>query len=386
MATLKTQIDNLVGAGLASTLYDNWLVAGARTVVDILKDEDMERHSTAVSIPKVAGLDVTLYRIWQILANGNTAIQRITGNESQVIDSNSFYKAGTLTPAYIIRAGVLKCYDGRTVAVDANNTEITLVGAGTNYDNGDIVTLAGGMTVSVSTAAPASPVTAVAVYGYGTAQPAITAGATTTNGSGSGCTITVTLAPTSYLIGIQYPTAIDSSTATDITGVPENMHYAVILYSAIQSRIKQISDTTDSMQTLISATLSSVSALITSPMTVVADLSISTQLTAMETALTEQDIELVTANINDVQVRIQEWKTRVDARKTEFDADMQKAKEEFDGTVARVSSDLGTLKARIESYTQKLAGYTVGLKELQSEYHGLINLYLGKTQQQGQVN
>jgi chromosome segregation ATPase len=106
----------------------------------------------------------------------------------------------------------------------------------------------------------------------------------------------------------------------------------------------------------------------------------------METALTEQDIELVTANINDVQVRIQEWKTRVDARKTEFDADMQKAKEEFDGTVARVSSDLGTLKARIESYTQKLAGYTVGLKELQSEYHGLINLYLGKTQQQGQVN
>lgn len=397
--TLKTQIDNVIGAGLASSLYDNWLVAGARTTVDILKDEDLERHSSSVVIPITTGLNVTLYRIWQILVGGNSAIQRITGNETQAVDSNSFYKAGPYTPAYIIQAGTLKCYDGTIRGTP------TLVSGGTGYGIGEVLTFGThGFKMITLTVDGSGVILTWQVYDYGSGEPGGTYTTTSGFGSNAQCSITITENTINgTLIGIQYPTAIDSSIATDITGVPENMHYATILYACIQARLKQISNISDDMTTLITGTIASVTNLITTPIAdiasiaTVAEPTLTTYLAAMETALTAEDIELVTANINDLNIRLEQWKQQVTASnvafeagvlkgKTMFEGDLAKAKAEFEGVINRVSSELSTLKTKIDGYTQKLQVHATGLQQLQAEYHGLINLYLGKSVPTGASN
>lgn len=159
--TIKTQIDSLIGSGITSAEYNPWVEAGARTIVDILKPEDLQRHSTAIAVPSSGGLNVVLYRIWRVLVGGQLATQRDEGQLNQVIDSNSFYKASAFTPVYIVLAGILKCFNGI------------------------------GQTIGT-------------------------------------------------MIGIKYPTGIDTSVDTEIEGVPENLHYAVVLYAAIQGRIQQL--------------------------------------------------------------------------------------------------------------------------------------------------
>ena len=85
MATLKAQIENLTGGTLASTVYDDWILACTRTLIDILKPEDLESGSTSVTVSQSAGLDITLYRIWTVLCNGYSAIPRITTKVFDII-------------------------------------------------------------------------------------------------------------------------------------------------------------------------------------------------------------------------------------------------------------------------------------------------------------
>lgn len=238
--TLQTQIENIIGSSFDSKVYDDWLVAGSRTIVDILKPDDMRRHSTGNVVHATNGMDVVLHRIWKVLVGGQTAIQRDEGQVNQMYDRNSFYRAGSFTPSYIISAGTLKCYSrtGETPGV---------------------------------------------------------------------------------MIGIKYPTEIDSSSDTEIDGVPENLHYAVILYAAIQGKLKQMSDT--------SALLDSAS----------------TELVAAKTALasagTAEDVELMNANMQRIESSIQQMQAQT-------------------------------------------AQYDLSAKQLQSEYHGIINLYLGSKESQ----
>jgi len=283
--TLKVQIDNLIGSGLASTLYDDWLVAGARTIVDILKAEDLERHSSSVSVPITTGLSVSGYRIWKVLVGGYDCLQYPAGFETQISDSGSLLRSSAFTPGYIINAGTLKTYNG------------------------------------------------------------------------SNCAGT--------LIGIAYPSAIDSSTVEDIVGVPENMHHAVILYSSIQGRIKQISSLADSIATAITATLT------TLPTPLVSSLDVSSHLTQLETyVVTTEDIELATAKINEIQIIIQNWLQNTAGE----------VKIELEQSVLKFNAELEQMKTKVASYMQQTQNYALGLQQLQSEYHGLINLYLGLPQ------
>ena len=270
--TLKAQIDNLVGTGLASTAYDNWIMAGARTIVDILKPEDLERHSSSVVVANPAGLAVQLYRIWKVLVNGYDATQYPAGYETQIVDSNSFHKSSAFTPAYIINAGTLKCYNGAQVA-------------------------------------------------------------------GS-------------ILGIAYPSAVDSSTDTEIVGVPENMHYAVILYSAIQARIKQISNLYDTITTALSSL----------PATVVSSLDLETEYSQLLTYTnTTEDIELAQAQIGVIQSKIEIWLKSGGAGEV----------------VIELQNAIQKLAAQVQTYNLQLQNYNIGFQNLQSEYHEVINLYLG---------
>jgi hypothetical protein len=289
--TLKDQIDNIIGSGLASTLYDNWLVAGARTIVDILKPEDLERHSSSVAVPITTGLSVSLYRIWRVLVGGYDAAAYPTGYETQLVDSNSFHQSSAFTPAYIINAGTLKTYNGANCA--------------------------------------------------GT------------------------------LIGIAYPTGIDSSVATDVAGVPENMHYATILYAAIQARIKQMSNIVDNMTTELATSFQTLAA-VASP--IIAVLDISTQLARLEAyILTAEDIELAQAEMQQIQTMIEYWNKYTE----------QKVKAEYEVQIGRLGAQLNTMKSKVEIHSQQTQAYALGLQQLQSEYHGLIDLYLGRVPQQG---
>lgn len=286
--TLKDQIDNLIGVGLSDPLYNNWLTAGARTVVDILKQEDLERHSVAINIPTTTGLAVQLYRIWRVLVGGYDAQPYPTGYETQIVDSNSLLKSSPFTPGYIIKAGILKCYNG------------------------------------------------------------------------SNCT--------GELIGIQYPSAIDSSQDDDIIGVPENMHYAVILYAAIQGRIKQISNLADNIATELSTSFQTLAAL-ASP--IIAVLDISTQLARLESyILTVEDIELADAEMKQIAIMIEHWNKYTE----------EKVKAEYEMQIQRLSAQLSQMKVKVEMTMQQTQNYSLGLQQLQSEYHGLINLYLGNIQ------
>lgn len=294
--TLKTQIENIIGSVFTSTLYDDWLVAGARTIVDVLKPEDLERHSTSVSVTS-AGINATGYRIWKVVGgtNSNIAISREVGSESQVIDASnySFYKATAFTPAYIIAAGTLKIY----------------------------------------------------------------AGSTATSG---------------ILVGIAYPSAIDSSTQTEIVGVPENMHYAVVLYAAIQGRLKQMSDLNSTLHTAAASAISELSALS------ISELSLIPQLNNLETYLvTNEDIELAKGVIEDIGTRLANWQSNASARlKAINDAEFNK-----------IQGQLATLKAHVEGYSNEAQALNLSMQQLQSEYHTLIDLYLGRTKssQQGQA-
>ena len=359
--TLKAQIDNLVGSGIASTAYDDWLRAGARTIVDILKFEDLERHSSSITIPQDSGLSVQLYRIWRILCNGNAAINRSTGNGSQVLDSNSFYKATQLTPAYIIKAGTLRCYDGRSVAVDNTNALVSLNGAGTGYVAHDVVTVTGGMQLKITGVnGITGAVVSFTVQNYGTSVTAGTAKATVGSDTGVGFTVNVYIAPVSYLIGIQYPTTIDSSSDTDISGVPENMHHAVILYAAIQAVMSQISSLSADMNTKITASLTDISSIS------IPTLDLSTQFSSLATSLdTDQDIELAMAKIKEIDQRVSDWV-------------QYNYKHDFEGPIAKLKMELEKMGTIIQSYGQKLTTYQLNVQQLQAEYHGVINLYLGR--------
>jgi hypothetical protein len=387
--TLKTQIDNLIGVQLASTIYDDWLVAGARTIVDLLKPEDLERHSVSVSVPITTGLSVSLYRIWKILVSGYDATQYPAGFETQIVDANSLLKSSVFTPGYIINAGTLKCYNGANCAGD--------------------------------------------------------------------------------LIGIAYPTAIDSSTATDITGVPENMHHAVILYSAIQGRIKQLSELmkttlealtisdidTSSIIAPTSPTLGTVSyvdatgATVSAtsigtipvvptftPATVPTD--IATAISAFDTAMTAEDIELAQSQLVKADKMLGKYQSLIQEGLGSFNKDMEKFKADIQKVIdqaqitlqeaqanAKYSTDVSvqnkakTMEAIVQNnnsllqkyqgdttvYAQKVnalvsqygtntqifsqkvsrtmnehQGLLGGLQQLQSEYHELINSYLGIVQ------
>lgn len=293
--TLKDQIDNLIGAGLIAEQYNNWLAAGARTIVDILKPEDLERHSTTTNVSVGSGLVVVAYRIWKVLVGGYEAKKYPAGYETQIVDNNSLLKSSVFTPAYIINAGNMLCYNGANCA--------------------------------------------------GTIK------------------------------AIAYPgvlTPIASDVDTDITGIPENMHYAVILYSSIQGRIKQMSNAVAGIATELSTSLQTLSALGTIP-----TLDVSTQLTRLESyILTDQDIELAGVEINQIQILIEKW-MKYDADKVSLDTKVQ---------VERLMAQLNSMKVKTDLYMQQTQGYALGLQQLQSEYHGLINLYLGKlvNQDQGQ--
>lgn len=385
--TLKTQIDNLVGSGIAATVYDDWVRAGARTIVDLLKQDDLERHSSGVTVPVTTGLAVQLYRIWKVLVNGYECLQYPTGWESRIANVNSLHKASTMTPVYIIKAGTLKTYD----------------------DSGNV--------------------------------------------AGS-------------IIGIQYPTTIDTATDTDIVGVPENMHYAVILYAAIQARIKQMTEligTTLAGYTIsdidlsgitppsspsyvdvsyINASSSSVSptsvgSIPSAPtytnVTVPSD--VASAITAFDSAMSIEDIELSQSNLEKAKTMLSKYQEMIqeslgsfnkDMKK--FEADVQKVIEQAQITLqeaianAKSSTDvdvvnkakqmeaiiqndtilLNTYQADVQKYAQRVNAlvsqygtnlqifqgkvqkviaqhnsYAIGIQQLQSEYHEVINRYIG---------
>lgn len=301
--TLQTQIENLTGSAFAAALYDDWLIAGARGIVDILKPEDMERHSTATEVP-TTGLACSLYRVWRVLVGNNTAVPRDTGNESQVVDANSFYKATPFTPAYIVKSGVMKCYNG------VFNPTVTVHTAGDGYTVGEVLLFDGGLTLEVTaiTTDGNDGVAAVRVLFVGSTVTGHDVAPVAASLDGSAATFNLTMTGTASstvgsLIGIQYPTAIDSSTDLDIVGIPENMHHAVVLYASIQARLKQMSDINTLMTTGTSGYLT-----------------------------TDEDIEL-----------------------------------------AKASSD---------AYLQQIQEINVSMQQLQSEYHGIINMYLGVQQKE----
>lgn len=117
MATLKTQVDDLIGSGIASTVYNEWLKAGARSLVDLFNQGDLESHSVSVAVPITTGLTTaSQYRIWRVTIGGYDATQYPAGYETQIVDTNSLHKSSVFTPAYIINAGTLKCYNGANIA------------------------------------------------------------------------------------------------------------------------------------------------------------------------------------------------------------------------------------------------------------------------------
>lgn len=392
--TLKTQIDSLIGTGITAAEYNPWVEAGARTIVDILKPEDMQRHSTSYSVPSVGGLNVVLYRIWRVLVGGNTAIQRDEGQSTQVGDSNSFYKASVLTPAYIISAGIMKCYNGAALSIG------NMIGI--KYPTG--------IDTSIDTEIEGVPENlhyAVVLYAaiQGRIQQLTTLMKTTMANlavpSFSASSIAVPSAITITTVGYTDAshTAVSHTDIGEMPAVPTftpavlpvEIEESIVSFDAAtnsedielaQSALTKAERMLNKYQMLIQENLGSFNKEMTRQK---ADIDKVLQ----EAQTKSQEAQLNAKNATDVAVQnaSKEMEALISdnvAKIQKLQADIQKYGQTVNAYVSTYQADIQTYQANIAKVAQQHSGMLAGIQQLQSEYHSLIDLYLGRNTKQPQ--
>src|ERR1035437_374267 len=119
MATnFKTLISSYIGSFADKVSLDNWLTAGARTIMQMLPDEKLKRYAGEVSVTS-GGLDIRSYRIFMVHKAGYYSNEYPASFKAMLQNVDSMYYATSTSPAHV--------YDNQKLYVFPNGGVILAV-------------------------------------------------------------------------------------------------------------------------------------------------------------------------------------------------------------------------------------------------------------------
>jgi hypothetical protein len=131
MTTYKVRVEDYIGATVSDTsALSEWLTAGARTIINLLPENKLEKYATDVSITS-AGLSMQDKRIFNILKSGYKCRYVDSGLKAWVTNSGSIHYALAIEPVYLYDNGLLYIYStGSATTGTASAVTYPSVGCG----------------------------------------------------------------------------------------------------------------------------------------------------------------------------------------------------------------------------------------------------------------
>ena len=138
MATLKSRVEDLVGAITDTDALSQWLMNGAKIVINLMPEDVLEENSVAVSVT-AGGLATGEYRIHSGNKNGYNARRLPANMRAKVQDATSIHYALPTDPAMIIYNGKVYIFPSGGTLLKVNyptiiSTTATTAGLQSKFD------------------------------------------------------------------------------------------------------------------------------------------------------------------------------------------------------------------------------------------------------------
>lgn len=138
MATLRSRVEDLVGAITDTDALSQWLMNGAKIIINLMPEDVLEENSVAVSVT-AGGLAIGEYRIHSGNKNGYNARRLPANMRARVQDATSIHYALPTDPAMIIYNGKVYIFPSGGTLLKVNyptiiSTTATTAGLQSKFD------------------------------------------------------------------------------------------------------------------------------------------------------------------------------------------------------------------------------------------------------------